>query len=206
MVVGRRSDRTSDSWLKRTAARAFYATHNRIAHTKIPQDVGDFRVMDRKVVEAIKRLPERRRFMKGLFAWVGFRTAVVDYVREPRAAGRSSSPDGASGTLRLRESPGFPPCPGACGVPRFCYRHPVVPVWGVPRCCSHDGPDRRPRVRVDPCRHPVSRRASTAGDWYTRPVSRPCISRGEAASRLHHEARRTELTGSRSDQRVFGPY
>jgi glycosyltransferase involved in cell wall biosynthesis len=89
VVVGRRSDRTSDSWLKRTAARAFYATHNRIAHTKIPQDVGDFRVMDRKVVEAIKRLPERRRFMKGLFAWVGFRTAVVDYVREPRAAGRS---------------------------------------------------------------------------------------------------------------------
>jgi hypothetical protein len=51
--------------------------------------VGDFRLMDRKVVEAIKQLPERRRFMKGIFAWVGFRSTTVEYIRDPRFAGRS---------------------------------------------------------------------------------------------------------------------
>lgn len=89
VVVARRASRSSDSWLKRKTAHAFYATHNRIAEPRIPHDVGDFRLMDRKVVDAIKRLPERRRFMKGLFAWVGFRTACVDYVRGSRQAGKT---------------------------------------------------------------------------------------------------------------------
>ncbi|TGQ03236.1 glycosyltransferase, partial [Mesorhizobium sp. M00.F.Ca.ET.217.01.1.1] len=56
---------------------------------KIPQDVGDFRLIDRQVIEALRSLPERRRFMKGLFAWVGFRSATVEYSREQRSAGES---------------------------------------------------------------------------------------------------------------------
>ncbi len=55
----------------------------------IPENVGDFRLMDRAVLDALKRLPERQRFMKGLFAWVGFRTITINYVREARAAGES---------------------------------------------------------------------------------------------------------------------
>jgi glycosyltransferase involved in cell wall biosynthesis len=87
VVLGRRTDRASDSLLKRASARWFYRVVNAVADTPVPENVGDFRLIDRCVAEALKRLPERRRFMKGLFAWVGFRTAVVDYQRAPRVAG-----------------------------------------------------------------------------------------------------------------------
>ncbi len=87
VVLGKRIDRSSDSMLKRRTASWFYALHNRLSHIQIPENVGDFRLMDRCVVDALKRLPERQRFMKGLFAWVGFRTVTIDYVRAPRAAG-----------------------------------------------------------------------------------------------------------------------
>lgn len=63
--------------------------HNRLASRKIPQDVGDFRLIDRGVVEALRALPERRRLMRGLFAWVGFRTATIDYEVEAEATGRA---------------------------------------------------------------------------------------------------------------------
>jgi len=89
VVLARRIDRTSDGLMKRKTAAWFYRLHNRLSKTQIPENVGDFRLMDRCVVEALKRLPERQRFMKGLFAWVGFRTVTLDYTRAPRAAGRS---------------------------------------------------------------------------------------------------------------------
>jgi glycosyltransferase involved in cell wall biosynthesis len=87
VVVAHRTDRADDSLLKRQSARWFYKIVNAVADTPVPEDVGDFRLIDRCVVDALKRLPERRRFMKGLFAWVGFRTATVDYRRAPRTAG-----------------------------------------------------------------------------------------------------------------------
>ena len=90
VVVARRADRSSDSWLKRVTAGAFYRAHNAMSEIRIPNNVGDFRLMDRAVVDVLNALPESRRFMKGLFAWVGFRTAAVDYVRESRVAGSSS--------------------------------------------------------------------------------------------------------------------
>jgi glycosyltransferase involved in cell wall biosynthesis len=89
VVLARRSERTSDSWLKRTTAALFYRAHNRVSPIKIPDNVGDFRLMNRAVVDALKAMPERNRFMKGLFAWVGFRTVTVDYARDPRAAGET---------------------------------------------------------------------------------------------------------------------
>jgi polyisoprenyl-phosphate glycosyltransferase len=89
VVLARRADRRSDSYLKRTSAGLFYRFHNRVSPLRIPENVGDFRLMDRVVVDALKQLPERQRFMKGLFAWVGFRTVVVDYTRQPRAVGGS---------------------------------------------------------------------------------------------------------------------
>ncbi|MBQ7263704.1 MAG: glycosyltransferase family 2 protein [Synergistaceae bacterium] len=87
VVLARRADRSSDGWLKRTTARAFYRVHNEISSPRIPEDVGDFRLMDRRVVDALGSLRETRRFMKGLFAWAGFRACEVEYVRPPRAAG-----------------------------------------------------------------------------------------------------------------------
>lgn len=87
IVLARRVDRSSDSILKRASAEMFYGLHNCLADIHIPPNVGDFRLMDRLVVDALKQFPERQRFMKGLFAWVGFRTVTIDYVRNPRAAG-----------------------------------------------------------------------------------------------------------------------
>jgi glycosyltransferase involved in cell wall biosynthesis len=89
VVVAQRSDRSVDSMLKRTSARLFYRVHNAMSDVAIPHDVGDFRLMDRVVVDAVKLLPENRRFMKGLFAWIGFRTATVPYTRQRRNTGQS---------------------------------------------------------------------------------------------------------------------
>ncbi|KAA6232251.1 glycosyltransferase family 2 protein [Chlorobium phaeovibrioides] len=87
VILGRRKNRNTDSWAKRISANWFYRLHNKIADPKLPENVGDFRLMDRRVVDALKELPESSRFMKGIFAWVGYRTACVDYVRPGRIAG-----------------------------------------------------------------------------------------------------------------------
>lgn len=89
VVLAKRADRRADSFAKRLTALLFYKVHNSISEPVIPENVGDFRLMDRKVVDAIKQLPERRRFMKGIFAWVGFRSTTIEYVRDPRVAGAS---------------------------------------------------------------------------------------------------------------------
>ncbi|MDD2266023.1 glycosyltransferase family 2 protein [Sulfuricurvum sp.] len=90
VVVARRVDRTSDSLAKKLSASYFYKLHNKISHVSIPDNVGDYRLMSRKVVTELRQLPENQRFMKGLFAWVGFKTAVVEYTRPPRKAGTTS--------------------------------------------------------------------------------------------------------------------
>lgn len=87
VIVARRVSRFDDTQLKRVSAGNFYRVFNRISPSKIPADVGDFRLMDKRVIAALRALPERVRFMKGLFAWVGFPTAVVDYERPVRQRG-----------------------------------------------------------------------------------------------------------------------
>ncbi|OLL27385.1 glycosyltransferase [Burkholderia sp. SRS-W-2-2016] len=89
VVLARRANRSTDSYLKRQSAKLFYRAHNAVSDIAIPEDVGDFRLFTREVANALRQLPESRRFMKGLFAWVGYRTATIDYVREPRVAGTS---------------------------------------------------------------------------------------------------------------------
>ncbi|TKU47143.1 glycosyltransferase, partial [Citrobacter sp. wls714] len=74
---------------KRKSAEWFYKLHNKISSPKIEENVGDFRLMSRDVVESIKQLPERNLFMKGILSWVGGRTEVVEYVRAERVAGDS---------------------------------------------------------------------------------------------------------------------
>lgn len=87
VVNARRVDRSSDSRLKRWSANAFYRILNRLADYPIPENVGDFRLLDRQAVDAVKQLSEQSRFNKGLFSWIGFRVATVDYEREARGAG-----------------------------------------------------------------------------------------------------------------------
>lgn len=90
VVLAKRADRTSDSFAKRVSADLFYKLNGKISNVDIPNNVGDFRLMSKRVVEALNQLPENQRFMKGLFAWVGFKTVAIEYVREKREAGQSS--------------------------------------------------------------------------------------------------------------------
>jgi glycosyltransferase involved in cell wall biosynthesis len=89
VVLAVRADRSNDSLMKRASAKLFYRLLGCLSECPIPADVGDFRLLDRRVVEALKLLPERTRFMKGLFAWLGFRQTQVPYTRAARAAGAS---------------------------------------------------------------------------------------------------------------------
>ena len=90
VVLARRKSRETDHPVQRLVTQWFYRLHNRISECAIPRDVGDFRLMDKRVIEALKRLPERRRFMKGLFALVGFRQSAVEFDVESRKSGKSS--------------------------------------------------------------------------------------------------------------------
>jgi glycosyltransferase involved in cell wall biosynthesis len=89
IVYGVRSQRTWDTATKRVSAGWFYRVFNSLSPVQIPENVGDFRLVDRRAVEVLRQLPERNRFMKGLFAWVGFNAVGVPYERPQRAAGSS---------------------------------------------------------------------------------------------------------------------
>lgn len=89
-VYGTRQDRTADSFLKRITAGAFYKLYNRLADTPIPYNAGDFRLLSRRAVDAVLALPERERFNKGLFSWVGYKSVAVPFTREKRAAGQTT--------------------------------------------------------------------------------------------------------------------
>lgn len=89
VVLAKRVDRSEDTIFKRKSAEFFYKVHNKLANVNIPDNVGDFRLMDRVVVASINELRERQRFMKGIFAWVGFKTETIEYVRASRRVGDS---------------------------------------------------------------------------------------------------------------------
>lgn len=89
VVLAKRSSRDDDSFVKRFCATRFYWLYNAISPLKIEFNVGDYRLLDRQVVDALLELPERQLFMKGLFAWLGFPQYVVEFKRQKRVAGKS---------------------------------------------------------------------------------------------------------------------
>ncbi|MGZ9097647.1 MAG: glycosyltransferase family 2 protein [Micavibrio sp.] len=89
VVYGQRISRQGETWLKKSSAAAFYVVINWISRVDIPRNTGDFRLMSRRAVDALQRLPEHHRFMKGLFAWIGYKQVPLKYNREPRLAGKS---------------------------------------------------------------------------------------------------------------------
>lgn len=92
VVYGVRTDRPGESVFKLWTARLFYRLIARLSETPIAVDTGDFRLMDRKVVDALMRMPERDRFLRGMVGWVGFEQVGLPYRREPRAGGESKYP------------------------------------------------------------------------------------------------------------------
>lgn len=89
MVYGIRNDRTSDTFLKRCTAKLFYKVYNLMTRSPIPYNAGDYRLLDRKIIDAILSLKERNVFMKGIFGWTGFKSCGVKYIRQKRCAGVS---------------------------------------------------------------------------------------------------------------------
>jgi glycosyltransferase involved in cell wall biosynthesis len=89
IVNAKRKSRASDSLFKRTTSRWFYKVFNRLSDYPLREDVGDFRLFDRQVVDILNEMPERVRFMKGMFAWVGFEPVTIEYERPKRSAGNS---------------------------------------------------------------------------------------------------------------------
>jgi len=89
VVYAQRRARDGETWIKKATAAAFYRVMERVGHVPMPRDTGDFRLMSRRVVEAVVSLREQQRFMKGLFAWVGFPSKAVPYDRAPRHAGQT---------------------------------------------------------------------------------------------------------------------
>jgi len=90
IAFGLRTDRDDDTWFKRTTASGFYRLLNRLSSVDIPAQVGDFRLIDRVVVDAIRAMPERNRYVRGMFAWLGFSQIAVPYQRPARWAGTTS--------------------------------------------------------------------------------------------------------------------
>ena len=89
VVLAQRSSRASDQVLKSVSAHCFYAFINMFSRIQIPKNVGDFRLLDREVIDALNTLPEKTRFMKGLFAWIGFESTTIHYERPARAHGKT---------------------------------------------------------------------------------------------------------------------
>jgi polyisoprenyl-phosphate glycosyltransferase len=87
VVYGVRTEREGETWFKRFTATLFYRLIHRITSIYIPRDTGDFRLMDRRVVDAIRQMPERNRFLRGMVSWVGFKQIPIYYRRHPRFAG-----------------------------------------------------------------------------------------------------------------------
>ncbi len=92
VVYAKRVKRSGETWFKKTSASVFYRVLRASTEISIPVDTGDFRLMDRKVCDELKRLPETNRFVRGLVSWVGFRQTAVEYVRDERLAGETKYP------------------------------------------------------------------------------------------------------------------
>lgn len=107
VVYAVRAEREGETWFKKATAAFFYRLIYRIADVKIPLDTGDFRLLDRKVVDVLRRMRERHRFLRGMAAWVGFRQIGVEYRRAPRFAGETKYPFRKMLRLALNAITGF---------------------------------------------------------------------------------------------------
>ena len=92
VIYGKRKTRDGESAFKLFTAKAFYTTLNKLSDVEIPKDTGDFRLVDRKVVDVINSLPEHNKFLRGLFSWVGFKQYAYEYERKERFAGKTKYP------------------------------------------------------------------------------------------------------------------
>ncbi|MBK1878230.1 glycosyltransferase family 2 protein [Pelagicoccus mobilis] len=89
VIYGKRTQRDGETFFKKATSKLFYKSLSWLASTEIPRDAGDFRVMNRKALDALKALPERRRFLRGMISWIGFKQKAFEYERHSRFAGET---------------------------------------------------------------------------------------------------------------------
>ena len=108
VVYAQRTERAGETGVKKATARWFYWTVKRMGPVPIPDNSGDFRLLSRRAAQALLQIPERHRFMKGLYAWIGFRQKALPYKRQARLPAGPSGTTGNSGTWRSTASPRSP--------------------------------------------------------------------------------------------------
>ena len=186
MVYAMRTSREGDSAIRRGATGAFYRLFARIADVDLPPGAGDFRLLDRKVVEILNRMPERLRFMKGLYAWAGCHHVGVPYDPPPRRHGSSA--------MSMRRLTGF----GLDGIVAFSRLPLAISGWigaaialvalglrRLPRAAHADRRRRRAGLRLDHGRHHAARRRTAARARRARRLRWPHLRRDQAAAALH---------------------
>lgn len=117
VVYGKRSSRHGETWFKRKTASLYYRLLNRMTDVEIPSDVGDFRLIDAKVRDALLTIPEHNRYVRGLISWLGFRQTAVEFARAPRFAGETKYP--LRKMIRL----------GIDGITSFSYKPLKMGIW-----------------------------------------------------------------------------
>ena len=111
VVYARRRSRHGESWFKKITARAFYRLLSSLSSVDIPLDTGDFRIIDHKVVEALRKMPEKSKFLRGQISWIGFRQTFLEYDRQERHAGETNYPFRKMLSLALDGITGFSDVP-----------------------------------------------------------------------------------------------
>ncbi len=185
VVCARRIAREGDTWLKRLTAAAFYRLLERSTRTQVPRDTGDFRLLSRRAVDAAKSLREQHRFMKGLFAWIGFPQLSVPYRREPRHAGRSKWSYWKLWNLAIEGLTSFTIAPlkfasylgAAVALSSFAYATVIIYktiAYGNPVCRPPSSEDRRDGSSGAPDR------SRTCDLWLRKPTLYPTELRAHA--------------------------
>ena len=183
VVYGTRSTRAGETALKKFTSAAFYRVMERLSATPVPRDTGDFRLMSRRALDALKQLRERQRFMKGLFTWVGYRQKAVVYERDPRFAGTSKFNYWRLWNFALEGITSF------SGAPLKVATYVGLATALLSFVFGHRGARqgvavRRPgaRLSVADARRPVPGRRATDGAGHDRRISGPPVHRGQATA------------------------
>ncbi len=187
VVLMRRASRAQESWFKKATANAFYRVIGRLSDIDIPEDVGDFRLLSRRAVIAFRKLPERSRFMKGLFAWIGYPTRELVYDRDGRFAGETKWNYWKLWNFALEGITSFSAAPlKIASYVGFLTAHGGLHLWRLHhrqdaalRGCGSRLSDAR-------CARAVPRRIAIDGARRHRRIHRAHVRRGQAATAVSH--------------------
>ena len=199
IVYGQRRTRKGESWFKRTATLLFYRLLRRLVEIDIPLDTGDFRLINRRVLDMLNAMPEQNRFIRGMIGWIGLKQVPLVYDRDPRFAGVTGYPLRKLIRLALDGITGFSIIP--CGSPPIsaCSRAlSACASCSIPSAAGYS--PRRRRLDQPDDGHPRPGQRPAHGARHRRRISRAALSRNEAPDALSHSL--SHRTGHREKRRT----